>query len=217
MHYSIYLMEMDRRHKFILSEKYKFVYYEIQKCASETMREYFLGTTRKNSTRNQYGAVRLSGGRSKAAPYENGDYYAFTFVRNPWERVVSAWLSKFVHYHDPKHPDLPGIRDPELSLQTTFEEYVRFIHKTPDHVADCHFKSMHTFIPKNCRVGRVEDLEEDFTQFREEIGIPILPIPYRNTTNKNKPWREYYTNELRRLVTERFNEDIEIFEYEFES
>lgn len=205
---------MDRRHKFILSTKYKFVYYEIQKCASETMREYFLGTTRRNTTKNMYGAVRLSGSKSKSSPYENGEYYLFTFVRNPWARTVSAWVSKFQDYK--QHPTLPGIRDPELSLDTTFEEYVRFIHKVADNRADCHFKSMHTFIPKQCNVGKVETLEEDFDSFRDEIGIPFMPIPYRNTTKKRKPWREYYTPELKEMVRERYRTDLQLYGYTFD-
>lgn len=207
---------MDTRHKFIVSGKYKFVYYEIQKCASETMREYFLGTTRRNTTNNVYGAVRLSGGRSKAAPYENGDYVMFTFVRNPWARTISAWLSKFVHYHDPAHPTLPGIRDPRLSLSTTFEEYVDFICQTPDQRADCHFKSMHTFIPTGCLVGKVENIKCDFSDFRKIIGIPLLPIPKRNVTSKDKPWREYYTDDLIKKVAERYARDIELYKYTFD-
>jgi len=206
---------MDKRHKFIVSEKYRFVYYEIQKCASETMRKYFLGTTRVNSTNNEYGAVRLSGGRSKAAPYELGNYYAFTFVRNPWARTVSAWLSKFVHYHDPKHPTLPGIRDPKLSLSTTFEEYVDFIYNTPDNKADCHFKSMHTFIPKVCDIGKVETLEDDFNLFRIKAGIPFYKIPRENVTKKDKHWSEYYTADLIKKVGDRYEVDIWLYNYSF--
>ena len=203
---------MDRRHKFIVSDKHQFIYYEIQKCATESVRKYFLG---KN---NQYGAVRISGGRSKGLLYEEKGYAQFTFIRNPWERIVSAWVSKFVFYHDPKHPTLPGIRDPELSLTTSFDEFVRFVAKTPDKWADCHFKSMHQFIPdRGIIIGHVEDFERDFKYIRTFIGLMEREIPHENTTSdkRKKPWREYYTKELQSLITERYKEDIELYSYAF--
>ena len=208
---------MDRRHKFIVSDKHKFIYYEIQKCATETMRRYFLGQKNRMVTNNPYGARRISGGRSKAYPYEQDCYMQFTFVRNPWARTISAWLSKFKYYYDPKHPTLPGIRDPQLSLNTTFEEYVDFILKVPDDRADCHFKSMHCFIPeKNITVGRVESLESDFNGIRLQLGLPLLPVPRENVTNKTAPWQDYYTDILKDKVAQRYAKDIELYGYSFD-
>jgi hypothetical protein len=208
--------DVDRRHKFIVSDKHRFIFYEIQKCATETMRRYFLGTTRKNTTRNIYGARRISGGRSKALQFEKDGYYRFTFVRNPWARTVSAWESKFQQYYDPRHPTLPGIRDSRLSLDTTFGEYVRFISEIPDSIADCHFKSMHTFVDVcNTFIGRVERMDEDFDIIRTYLELPLLDIPRENVTKKKVPWREYYTDELRGLVAQRYKRDIDLFNYTF--
>ena len=207
---------MDRRHKFIVSDKHQFIYYEIQKCATETMRKYFLGQKNRMVTNNPYGARRISGSRNKDRHYIDMGYYAFTFVRNPWARTVSGWVSKFEQYHDPKHPDLPGIRDPELSLDTTFEEYVEFVYKTPDSRADCHFKSMHSFIPSvNIYVGRVEKLKEDFDVIRTNLGLPLLDIPRENKTAR-LPWREYYSERLKEMVAERYTKDIELYGYTFD-
>ena len=207
---------MDRRHKFIVSDKHKFIYYEIQKCATETMRKYFLGQKNRMTTNNPYGARRISGSRSKAYPFVDNGYFQFTFIRNPWERVVSAWLSKFVYYHDPKHPTLPGIRDPKLSLDTTFEEFVYFIYATPDDKADCHFKSIHTFIPdKNIVIGRVETLKEDFDSIRTQLQLPLFDIPMENKT-KAYDWRDYYTDELKGMVTERYATDIKLYGYTYD-
>lgn len=208
---------MDKRHKFIVSDKHKFIYYEIQKCATETMRQYFLGKKNRNSNPNIYDARRISGGLSKSAPYVDMGYRQFTFVRNPWARTVSAWLSKFVYYHDPKHPTLPGIRDPRLSLDTTFEEYVRFISQVPDKNADCHFKSMHCFIPNpQVIIGRVESLQEDFDSVRAFMGLALYPTPTENVTVRKRPWREYYTPELRDMVSERYKKDIEFYGYTYD-
>jgi hypothetical protein len=207
---------MDRRHKFIVSDKHRFIYYEIQKCATETMRQYFLGAKNRNRNPNMYNAIRISGGRAKARPFENMGYYGFTFVRNPWARTVSAWESKFQQYHDPKHPTLPGIRDPGLSLDTTFEEYVRFISQVPDNRADCHFKSMHTFVyGYNVFIGRVEHLQDDFDHIRTRLELPILNITKENKTEKKRPWRDYYSVELRDLVADRYRADINLYNYKF--
>ena len=199
---------MDRRHKFIVSDKDKFIYYEIQKCATRTIRKYFLSN-------KEYGAKRISGMRSKSIPYENAGYFKFTFIRNPWDRVVSGWVSKFENYHDPNNPHQPGIRDPGLSLDTTFDEYVRFIHKIKDNRADCHFKSMHCFVPDDITIGRVENFDKDFNAILKVKNFTPYPITVENKSVGRGHYTDYYTPELRDLVAERYVVDIERYGYEF--
>jgi chondroitin 4-sulfotransferase 11 len=62
-------------------------------------------------------------------------------------------------------------------------------------------------------IYRYENLENDFADMRNRIGIQAT-LPKKNTT-KHKNYREYYTEETKKLVAELYKDDIEMFGYVF--
>jgi hypothetical protein len=62
-------------------------------------------------------------------------------------------------------------------------------------------------------VGRFEHLKRDVATVLSEIGIDG-ELPYANKSKRGH-YRDYYTSELREIVAERFQKDIEHFGYEF--
>ena len=61
-------------------------------------------------------------------------------------------------------------------------------------------------------VGRYEDIQESFAQVCRRIGIPPQPLPVVNAAS-HRPYREYYDDELRRLVTSFYRRDFELLGY----
>ncbi|MDA3806312.1 MAG: sulfotransferase family 2 domain-containing protein [Thiomicrorhabdus sp.] len=194
---------MDTGHKYLVSEKHKFIFYEIQKCGTQSMIKMF----EKNSDLSVVRHLVVD----KNLP-DVSDYYKFAFVRNPWHRLWSSYLSKFVNYN--KHPTLPGIRDKNLYMNMPFEDFVSFVCKTSDNRADVHFKSQHRFIPEGCKVGFMENFSNDMKAFMNEMGIHIETIPHINNTNSDD-WRSKYTDEMRDMIAERYAEDIKRFNFTF--
>ena len=146
------------------------------------------------------------------------DYFKFTFVRNPFSKCLSeyfwekTYLNESLNFNDWvkfKLGDLINQSENNIIMMRqkhNLEQY-KFIYDTSD----------------NCLVdfiGRFENLQEDFNIVCDKIGIPRQKLPHKNKTkhqNKSnyKHYTEYYDDETRQIVAEKYARDIEYFGYKF--
>lgn len=126
------------------------------------------------------------------------DYFKFSFVRNPWDRVVSWYCFEKKRFTNKKR-DLTNVN---------FSKYIKNYENIWAHgfqyesVKCCNF------------IGRFENLQKDFDIICDKIGIPQQQLPHKNKTN-HKHYTEYYDDETKQIVAERYAKDIEYFGYEF--
>ncbi len=190
---------MDLQQKIVISDKYKFVYFETNKVATRSMLNYFVRKPRMN-----YGAKRFI--RKKV----NSEYFRFGFVRNPWERVVSCYSHKIVDTVLGK----PLILDPRLSHNMPFEEFVDYLlENKKEKEADIHIRSQWTFVNECDFVGRFETLNEDLAYVLAVLRLPLYPLRKKNVSAREKPWEDYYTKETFEKVRDRYFMDIKRFDY----
>jgi chondroitin 4-sulfotransferase 11 len=126
------------------------------------------------------------------------DYFKFSFVRNPFDKIISQY-----HYNRGKF----GFED------CTFKEYVRAWSKGVK-ISSCpQFNSYYINEPLDF-IGRFENLQHDFNIVCDKIGISQKQLPHKNKS-KHKHYTEYYDDETRQIVAEKFAKDIEYFRYKF--
>ncbi len=146
--------------------------------------------------------------------------FVFAFVRNPFDRLVSTYENQVRNpsnfskqfFRKGMHKSFWkfGLR-PEM----TFKEFVQRIHKIPDKNCNWHFKSQYTFIPENIDfLGYFENLEKDFNEVCRILGEK-KELPHKNKSLKRKNYRDYYDEETKKLVEERYKTDLKRFGYKF--
>jgi hypothetical protein len=66
-------------------------------------------------------------------------------------------------------------------------------------------------------IGHYENLNDDFQQICETIGIPQMKLPHkRQAKDRKQDYRSYYSDDLAELVGQYFKRDIEALDYRFD-
>jgi hypothetical protein len=154
--------------------------------------------------------------------------YIFTFVRNPYERLLSRYshLCRRIIELDNGAKLQPTAQDKNLLNffsgnpikldQFKINDFVKFTQK----VYDDHWEPQFDKIERQVGaenvdfIGKFENLQEDFNTICDKIGIPKQQLPHKNKS-KHKHYTEYYDEETKQIVAEKYAKDIEYFGYDF--
>ncbi len=151
--------------------------------------------------------------------------YSFAVVRNPWDRLVSAY-----HYIRFTNPRAKGHRAVRAKLFNNYPQrhtFDGFVADMLDAEVRESVRSTQIFMPQHefvCDaagdvivdfVGRFEDLQATLATVCAAIGIAVRDIPRKNGSPHDL-YTSYYTPELRDIVADVYAEDIDLFGYEFE-
>ena len=168
-----------------------------------------------------YGDVSLEGHRyisfyKMLFGVEYADYMTFSFVRNPWDRLYSAY--KFLekggmNIHDRRAFEM------YLSRYKDFEDFVmnglsreliyEIIHFIPqsDFICDDNDILLVDFL------GIFEKLDDSVSDLGEIIGMDISIEHYN--LNKKRNYTDVYTEKMIQRVYDIYKRDIDIFGYNF--
>ena len=219
----------------VLLEPYHAVYVEIPKVACTSLKAAFaplLGVDLAPSGGDPHDvdfpappAISSDGDRLYPG------LYTFSFVRNPWDRLVSCYRDKIAGDVDgfTTFTVRRGVADCLAGCEAffadmAFEEFVAAVASIPDAEADEHFRSQCTFLMTNEGnvgvdfVGRYETLSGDFGSVAERIGLPSdVELPRLQAATRPIDYVDYYNAKTRKIVADRFRDDIETFAYQFGS
>lgn len=150
-------------------------------------------------------------------------YFKFAFVRNPWDRLLSAYVYLRAGIEKPgTFPDKSWAQL-HLSRFADFEEFVLALRDPATRrtiLRYIHFRPQLNWIrlPSSMRVeldfvGRFETLEQDFQILAERFSV--LPTLSKVRQTSHPPYREAFTPVMRDVATALYRADIDAFGYNF--
>ena len=153
--------------------------------------------------------------------------FKFAFVRNPFDRVVSAW-KMFCEGTEDDAWHLPEGGPLQLSLtevlQLGLNDQAAFGHPRYNQTKpDALIRLKNHIIPQTHAyhglqhidfIGRFENLQADFAKVAKEVGITDPELPRTNWT-RHSHYRDYFDDQSRTLAEELYHEDLDRFDYKF--
>jgi len=210
-----------------VSHKHKFIYYRISKVAHTTIKSFIITIDEINRTSNKRNRelnvteTQVPGmcfPENRSPKYK--DYFHFTFVRNPFDRLLSCYMSKV---YSLAHSNVESLQFVEAYghlvgfKKMSFSDFVHFVTQIPNEHCDHHFAPQHRLLDLETLdfIGRFENFDQDFSYVKEQILLSDDIMPERLNTTKHDPYQNYYDDELHRMVAEKYARDLEIFNYDF--
>lgn len=162
--------------------------------------------------------VRLSD-LDSPRPLEDPDYFRFTFVRNPFDRLMSCYLQKIVR-DTPERANLLTLlgRPPRDDDSIGFDEFIEAISKQTPAEMDPHWRvqSRQTLqdVVEYDFIGRFEHFDRDLAEAGERISPEFGPFIHteRRQATGPKPTAEISTRTAE-TIRRVFAEDFERFSY----
>ena len=130
------------------------------------------------------------------------EFFTFSFVRNPWELLVSKWS------YDSKYGENDNEFKVWLDGVLTHHRNTGYLHKQSEW-------THHDGVQAVDFVGRFERIESDISFICDKSSMDASSIIHENSTEHNC-YRSYYDSKRVDIVYELYGDDIELFGYSFE-
>jgi len=218
----------------MLSSKYRCLFVHIPKTAGQSIEHFFLKHHNlswkeraplllKYNPDPAKGPERLA--HLTAAEYvqygymtrkELRTYFKFSFVRNPWARIVSEY--NFAKYHQTmSFKDFVTNGRP---TENSYSDAYRHVLPQYDFLHDDQGNLLVDFI------GRFENLQTDFNHVCSRLGFKETLLPRINVSTSDilsnmvkrsnrSDYTEYYDAETKRTIETVYQKDIQTFDYRF--
>ena len=218
---------------------HRLIYVGVPKAASSTIKKSLSRLAKGNAEDLQ--AVHRRQQSGLLSPSEVGvtafyqlaiapDALRFSFVRNPYERLVSCWADKFQNrplvggdpfvniylaYRKEADRSLPVGRDAVLP----FPVFVEMAIATCDKRIDPHWALQDDLITlpglKLDLIGKAENFAQDYRQVLAHVGQDVDQNAGKSTMNvsKRSQCRDYFDDALARRVYRAFEKDFDRFSY----
>ncbi len=208
---------------FFRDPKTRVVYLSNPKAACSSISASML---RREDIPDDYSVFVLRRPYCSSDPRIEEGWFSFTFVRNPFARLVSCYESKF---HTDRERNRRALERRFLDFDhylhgymkrdQGFAEFVDQVTAIPWRLDNKHFCSQYHRIvgkdkkPKVEWIGKVEDLPAAYEPICETYGFAPLKV-YNQSDHGD--WREYYTTRLAKKVYRKYKKDVKYFGYERE-
>lgn len=195
----------------MISHDKKCIFIHIPKCAGSSINQQL-----------HLKSVGFSGHSPMSYHSEYSDYFSFTFIRNPYDRVVSAYK----YFRQLKEGHRWYKRNSIISDAADQMSFQEFVNHIPDFMklmkrqegsfeSGIHFQPFYYFIDKEINyIGRFENIQDDYNTILSKLKLPLKPLRKTNATN-NTDYRSLYIEETKDIVYNIYKEDIKKYNYKF--
>lgn len=195
----------------MISHSLSCIFVHIPKCAGSSINQQL-----------KLKSMGFSGHAPISYHSEYSHYFSFTFIRNPYDRIASAY--KYFCKLRPGHRWYK--RNSIISDIANKMEFGEFVNHIPDFMrlmkreagsfeSGIHFQPFDYFIDQPIDfIGRFENIQEDYLQILSLLKLPPKILPKTNSTN-NLNYRELYIEETKSKVYNIYQEDIKKYNYNF--
>ena len=126
-------------------------------------------------------------------------YHKFSIVRNPWDRLLSMWITKWWNIE-------------KLQSNCKFKEFIQNVSPHPNEKYNSLFY-WEILGEEGIEVLKFEDLENEFYTFLRSKKLTEVSLPHVEA-RQHKHYLEYYDEESLDYVEKKFLKDIVNFDYE---
>lgn len=186
-----------------ISGEKKFIWFQVAKVGTRTI----IGHFRENGVKMDV----EDGYKIYYNPRAYRGYLKFSFVRNPWDRMVSCWINRVLDQNYFK------FKPAEYEKMKRFENFIEFVSTHDLETCNRHLRIQRNLIDVSNLdfLGRLETFTEDFRNLCGLLGIKCDTVRSQNVSSKRKKYQEYYDAKLREKVFQLYRKDIQIFGYQF--
>lgn len=201
----------------MISHDHRIIFVHIQKTGGNSVTTLF--NMPISEPGKHWRAVNL---RGRYGPLVWDQYWKFSIVRNPWDRLVSWWAMIDAKRSEFDRGNRPNVfQSYILRNAKSFDDFVKLCsgdvlntdgptsmsRNQVDYLFD------HTGVLLVDKIFRFETLQEDMPIELNQRGLPSK-LPNVNASIRGH-YKEYYTRELQDIVAEMYRKDIEAFNYRF--
>lgn len=217
-----------------ISLKYKYIYVETPKAGCSTIKDTlqrmeleYPELIRSNADclhdRNYSPLLSPSQSCGLDRLLGNPDYFVFCFVRNPYTRLLSAYLEKIVQGKYAKTNILiaMGENPTELTKEISFQEFIDVVCHQSISQMDPHWRMQYyqTFQDSINYdfIGRLENFQNDcdyvFSKIRADYA-KYYRSERRHATRSEEFLNKFYSEDLKERVFDKYKQDFEYFGYD---
>lgn len=149
-------------------------------------------------------------------PEEYNNYFTYSFTRNPWDRLVSA----YTYLRSQENTRQDGEWAKMLNQYDSFDSFVLDWVCAENISKKIHFCPQYLYICDNFGavsldyVGKLESFSDDFVHVAKQLGISA---ELKNLNrSRNDDYRCYYKDKTIEHVANVYQRDIQLFNYSFE-
>lgn len=202
-----------------ISHKHKCIFVHVPKTGGTSIEITKLFDDQREATGEYVGGHTTALEFQEQFPAEFKDYFKFAFVRNPFDRLVSAFL--YLNKGGTTKGDKEVFEKHLIRYNGNFSLFCRnflsresiqaVTHLRPqvDYVCDQNGTVLVNFL------GKLENMESDYYQILQRFAIGSK-LRHKNRSQRQL-YPRYYDGRSRKIVETIYEQDLEQFSYQYES